>query len=421
MRTLYNIYNTPMVAIAQKAMVAMGVLLLVSCAVDKVKEDIPEIDLSGTDPISFTCKSQDEETEFTTRASVLLASDFMVSTYKAFGQTKHSVMENYHVEYLTAGTAWDGNVRPYWDYTGVAGQYERFWDYSAFPYRFHAIAPYPKNKTNYILSDNQLNIPEPYYAQTTINGMITPADNVAEPHLLAQVQRNTDGTDQDLLGSNSVINNASTSRNREVWLPFHHLNSKIRFGIYHTTQWLTANKTYINHLVIKVVSASFVTEALSGYKTENNGSWHISNGNSGFQGLKKEASSINNPYQIYSFDGGLGVEGNDLTLCQTRQTAYFMQCPGGIMQIPQEKVRMTVSFDLMKEDGNVYQEFRDVPIQLIFNVEPTVCDEFNWQSGYIYTYYLVLGEVENKLEITFTATLTPWEDVTGSLTTDLEQ
>ncbi len=82
---------------------------------------------------------------------------------------------------------------------------------------------------------------------------------------------------------------------------------------------------------------------------------------------------------------------------------------------------MTVSFDLMKEEGDVYQEFRDVPIQLIFNVEPTVRDEFNWQSGYIYTYYLVLGEVENKLEITFTATLTPWEDVTGSLTTDLEQ
>lgn len=404
------------------------------------------IDPISTDPIGFTCSSQQDEVQQTTRASVLLTSDFMVSTYKAFAQTKQqTVMENYHVEYKTTGTAWDGNQRPYWDYTQVSGQYEKFWDYSNFPYRFHAIAPYPSDPSGITLGDVSLQINSPYHAQTCHNGMVTPTNTVAEPHLVAQVQRTREGNDYDLLAHDPVTlatptliqnNLGSTALNRYVALPFHHLNSKIRFGVYHTTQWLTANKTYIEHLTISVTSPSFVTQASryeatitpgnSGSSDLPTGSWYLGTGNSGFTDLQHAASATSSPYQIFRFDGGKEVADNDLTEHQTRQTAFWLQCKDGIMQLPQENVQMIVSFDLYTEDGDLYQSFTDVPVRLEIPADndtdpPTYDYDFDWRSGYIYTYYLVIGEIEHKLEITFTATLTPWEDVTGSLTTDLEQ
>lgn len=86
------------------------------------------------------------------------------------------------------------------------------------------------------------------------------------------------------------------------------------------------------------------------------------------------------------------------------------------MQIPQEGVTLCVSFQLCTMDGNVYKTFNDIPIQMEDGTR-----QYNWLSGYIHTYYLIIGDIEDKLELTFTATLTPWEDISGSLTTDLEQ
>lgn len=426
----YIIYFTRKVAKVTKALAALGVLLFTACSSDHVIEEIQEIDLNGTDPLKFTTLAVDNDAQQETRANrqPSLTTGFMVSTYKSYARTnQQTVMPNYNVEYKTSGTAWDGTIRPYWDYTQVPDQYEKFWDYSAFPYRFHAIAPYPADPSGFLLSDASLKINAPYYYQTCHNGLVqtqangTPTTAPAEPHILAQVQRNNDGTDHDLLARDQQVdlNNGSTSLNREVWLPFHHLNSKIRFGFYHTTQWLTDNKTYLEHLVISVISPSFVTEA-SCYEASGTGHWRINTGNSGFKNLKYATSSPTSPHEIFRFDGGLSVEGNDLRERQTRKTAYFMQCTDGIMQLPQEKVQMIVSFDLMNEDGALYQRFTNVPVRLEIDIDEYQYT-FDWQSGYIYTYYLVLGEIEHKLAITFTATLTPWEDVSGSLSTDLEQ
>lgn len=357
-----------------------------------------------------------------TRASQPLTDGFLVSCYKHYTEpNQQTVMHLYEVLYHTTGTAWDGTVRPYWTYDDVNGQYLRYWDYSGFPYRFNAIAPCPVNKSGYDLTDEHLNIPARYYAQTCINGMITPADNVAEPHLIAQVQRATDGTDTDLLVSDpaqSEINNGSTTKSRDVWMPFHHINSKIRFGVYHTTQWLTANKTYIENLTVSVTSSPFTTEA-AGYQASGTGSWKSDDG---FTSRTTVTPTTSLPHEIFRFGGGESVEGNDLTEKQTRKTAYFLQCTDGMMQIPQKNVQMMVSFDLMREDGTLYQSFHNVPVRLELDTEPVTYQySFDWNAGVIHTYYLVIGEIADKLEITFTATLTPWEDVTGNLSTDLEK
>lgn len=389
-----------------------------ACTTDKVLEEVQDI-TGSTDPMRFTVTK--ENLSPNQRASNPLTSGFMVSTYKNFSQSnQQTVMPQYEVLYHVGGDAWNGRTYSYWTYDDVKGQYLRYWDYSAFPYRFNAIAPYPANPVGFVLTDQSLKINAPYYAQTCHNGLVTPDDNVAEPHLVAQVQRGTDGRDHDLLAATpekEEINTGSTTKNRDVWMPFHHFNSKIRFGIYHNTQWLTANMTYIKNLKITVTSPGFVTKA-TGYSATSDGGWRIDTGNSGFTGLTK--STPTNP--IFRFDGGKDVDGNDLTERQTRQTAYFMQCPGGMMQIPQEHVEMTVSFDLMREDGNLYKRFENIPVRLEKENHPGDFQTyFDWAAGIIYTYYLVINEIDEKLEITFTATLTPWEDVSGSLSTDLEK
>lgn len=424
-RTLYNITRTRVSAGAAKALAALAVLLFISCSQNSTIEEIEEINLS-TDPLNFTCLTEGNETEHATRAagSSPLTSDFMVSTFKAYGLTsQYTVMDNYHVEYKTSGTAWDGTVRPYWDYTKVNGQYEKFWDYSAFPYRFHAIAPYPANPSVITLGDVSLQINAPYSMQQVHNGMVTPENNVAEPYLAAQLQRNADGHDYDHLATThpKEINTSSTTRNRYVALPFHHLNSKVRFGIYCTSPWTTANPLYIEGLTVKVASSNFITQAAgydagltSGDRISEN-SWYRGTGNSGFTGLTKVTDPATHT-ELLRFDGGKEISDNDLSLHQGRSSAYWLQCPDGIKQIPQEDVILYVSLKLMKMDGTLYKEFTDVPIRMEDGTY-----KYNWLSGYIHTYYLIIGDIDDKLEITFTATLTPWEDVTGSLTTDLEQ
>lgn len=431
-----NIFITRKVAKVTKTLAALGVLLFSACTSDKVLEEIPEIDLNGTDPLKFTTMAVDNEAQQNTRANrqPSLTTGFMVSTYKGFLQpNQQTVMTNYNVEYKTTGTAWDGNVRPYWDYTQVPGQYEKYWDYSAFPYRFHAIAPCPDDATGYILGDKQLKINAPYYYQTCHNGLVqtrqadgTVTDAPAEPHILAQVQRNQDGTDQDLLARDpekvDLNNDGAHTLNREVWMPFHHLNSKIRFAVYSLNPWVTANYLYIQKLSINVTSSQFVTaantyQAMLSTDTDTD-NWRPDTGTTGFTGLTYKNPS-EHAAPLFQFDGGKDVPGNDLRECQNQKTAFWMQCPeSGMMQLPQENVQMSVTFKLMNDNG-VYKKFTDVPVA-IEHPDGTYQLLHAWQPGYIYTYYLIIGGTEG-LEIQFTCTLTPWEDVTGSLSTDLEQ
>lgn len=431
-RTLYIIITrTKVLAGAMHALAALAVLLFVSCGRSGRIDPIREIDIEGTDPLGFTCLSQDNENQsatkavYDTKAAQALTTGFIVSTFKSYATSKQfTVMERYNVEYKTSGTAWDGNVRPYWDYTKVPGQYEKYWDYSAFPYRFNAVSPYPANPEDVILTDKNLELRNATYGmQTVINGFVAPSSAEVEPYIVAQVQRDPDGRDYDYMATSNgttgpkLFNNASLARNRYVSLPFHHLNSKVRFGLYCTAPWATANPLYIEDVTIRVVSPNFVTQA-TGYTAEGDQStgysWYNGSENSGFGSIVKVNDS--DLPQLLRFDGGKDIADNDLSLHQGRASAFWMQCPDGIMQIPQKDVQLRVSLKVMKMDGTLYKEFTDVLIRMDDGTT-----KYTWQSGYVNTYYLIIGDIQDELEITFTCTLTPWEDVTGSLSTDLEK
>lgn len=427
-RTYYNITRTLVLAKVGKTLAALAVLLLLSCSKNEVINEVEEIHTNEIDPMNFTCIMQDNEQEHTTRAagtSQPLTTGFLVSTFKAYDQSSPvTVMDGYNVEYKTTGTAWDGNVRPYWDYTQVSGQYEKYWDTSSYPYRFHAVAPYPANRSDITLTDKTLTINSAYYMQTCLNGMVTPSAQEAEPFLAAQLQRDNNGRDYDYLATDAdpsthrkEVNTTSQTRNRYVAMPFHHLNSKVRFGIYCTSPWTTANPLYIEGLTIKVASSNFVTQA-SGYSATGSST----TGNSWYKGIENSyfigPTTVSNNPTLLRFDGGKELADNDLSHHQGKSSAYWLQCQGGLMQIPQENVELMVSMKLKRIDNGttIVKEFNNVPIRMEDGTY-----KYNWRSGYVQTYYLIIGDIEGNLEITFTATLEPWQDVTGTLTTDLEK
>ena len=405
---------------ALQALSACVMLMCASCASDTIVKEIEETDPNGTDPLKFTCQIQDDVPTTATRATAL-STGFIVSTYKSYAVSdkQQTVMDRYTVEYKTSGTAWDGNVRPYWDYTQVSGQIQRYWDFSNFPYRFHAVAPCPDNKSAVTLTDTEVKLDKGYSCQTVTDGVVSPSNAVAEPYMLAQVHRAADGADTDILAQDDEhrnINTSSTSLNREVKMPFHHLNSKVRFAVYCLSPWVTANYLYVKDLTVKVSSSDFITSA-SGFNSTctESSSWRPDVSPFGFTGLTKAASSPT-LLRYSGMSNGTPLQDNDLRENQTQKTANFLQCKDGIMQIPQDGVKMTVSLKLLKADQTDYKTLADIPIKLDDNT-----DVFNWKPGYIYTYYLVIGGIPDKLEIEFTCTLTPWEDITGSLSTDLEQ
>ncbi|MDO4497606.1 MAG: hypothetical protein Q4B58_07255, partial [Bacteroidales bacterium] len=296
-----NIFRTTQVAKAAKVFAACtGALFLASCSSDTVLEEIDKIDPNQRDPMNFACRVQEENQQSRSRATAL-TSDFLVSTFKAYGtQQLQTVMDRYKVDYIVKNDAWNNVTKQTWDYTNVSGQSVKYWDYSAYPYRFHAIAPCPTNASTFTLSHEALKINAPYYAQTVKNGQVSTLDaqgNITtekpEPYILAQVHRNTDGKDEDLLAregqTQNVNNQNTTSLNREVWMPFHHLNAKIRFAVYSLQNWVTDNKLYLENLTIKVTSDNFVTAATSYEATLSNSTdnWLSGQDTYGFTGLTK--------------------------------------------------------------------------------------------------------------------------------------
>lgn len=441
-RTLFNITRTRKLVNVFMTLAGFAVPMCMSCTSSTTLEDIPEIEPTSVDALTFTCQMQENEKEHVTRASQGLTTGFAVSTFKAHGlTTQQTVMNCYKVDYKETRDDWNGIVVSNWNYVNVNNpvtstlQSEKYWDYASFPYRFHAVAPYPSDPEKVSLGDKTLTISVPYKMQTVKDGAISPEDAEAEPYLVAQVQRDEEGHDYDMFvgGSDNEINKNGSTLNRSVELPFHHINSKVRFAVYCTSPWATSNPLYIKNLKVDAYSSTsstgFVTEAArytateSGSSASANTSWYIGTGTSGFTDLTKVPATPATHTTLLTFTGGKDVpdNDNDLSKHQSRSSAYWLQCPGGIKQIPQKGVQLCVSFDLYKKaDSSKYKTFTNIPVKLELE-NGDFQEEFNWISGCIHTYYLIISGIEDKLEITFTATLTPWVDVTGSLSTDLEQ
>lgn len=419
---------------------------LASCSSDGTIVDIP--DYVEQDPLTFSVASS--STSVSRAASHELEQGFLVSTYKLYGEaSQQTVMYCYEALY-NIGPLYNGSK---WNTVGEKGadpsslyqtQYERYWDLSAFPYRFHAITPCPKQATvnalitDFELSDKELTIPAitatKYESQTADDGVVAPA-SVTDPYMIAQVERDANGVDWDLLqpqfeadgtlkATRTKISETTANFTRAVPLRFHHINSKVRFAIYTTVQNFPAEALRISNVKISAKNPStlqgkFITNAW-GFNSQIDGNQFTETpllfGDNFFDkgaylsmDLEPEQILINNESKTY-----------DIKLANERSKAYFFDLPntgadamadgtpGGLLQIPQKGVELFVEFDI----NNEHYSF-----QLEVNGKKT----FDWRASCRYTYYIVVKHLV-PFEIAMTATIEPWVTVqSDDIGTDLEQ
>ncbi len=158
--------------------------MCVACSSDSVVEQIKPIpSTDSTDPIGFTGADESVFTQSAATRATMLNSGFIVSTFKHFGafdwnsySDRYTVMDRFSVEYKENRDDWNGVVVSNWNYVDVTNlwtnkrQEEKFWDYSGFPYRFHAVAPANGNTINKSqitkLGNDALELSATYQAQT---------------------------------------------------------------------------------------------------------------------------------------------------------------------------------------------------------------------------------------------------------------
>lgn len=372
------------------------------------------------------------ETRTTTRASSALASDFLVSVYKAYktgGQ--QTVMDQYQARYIASG--WSGTAAK-WNTVGTTAddfyknQTEKYWDTSAFPYGFLAIAPAPVSGTSvadgFAVNDKEIKLKCDWQSQSVKDGVITHAAPSPE-YVVAQMKRQTNATDAthtddvDLI-MGSTIGNGGDSPTKSVPLPFHHLSSKVRFAIYTTEHVSDAQSIKIKDVTFKVSSAEsegFTTSAGS-YAVDLTKASNAAEGTFGDKTYSTEGKTL------LTFSGPTDGAFTDAYLekhewkSTSDVNAYFFECKDGLIQVPQGKVKLTVSLTLEPKTGEKV-EYKDRPLAVTDSNGNTV-NEFTWEPNTLYTYYIIVKTLFPH-EISFTATVAPWEDVEGKINTNLEQ
>ncbi len=415
-------------------MLAVSLAMVVSCSKIGTRTDIDH-ETESTDPMRFSTPEENHQAE--TKASSPLTQGFLVSSWKAFGKTgQHVVMDKYEVQYKY--DSWQGSS--HWGYvsggsdTFYQTQYERYWDYSNFPYRFYAISPCPpySEMSSFVLSDTKLVLPESviFGSQTSADGVLS---DVSEPYMPAQILRDGNGHDFDLIakdpsGDAKEINLGSTLLNRSVSLPFHHLTSKVRFGFYVQDFGESGpDPVLIRDIEVKVVSDGFTASA-KGYSADLSSSDML-----GGEFSSRTKTDSHPVLLTVQDDNGTA---NDLRFTRSRSTAYMCKASSGLLQIPQDAVRMRVSFKVSGQmidtktieaySGQIYYDsindetvYTDLLIT-VRDADDNKTDTFSWGKNTLNSYYVVLSRFY-PLSVEFTASLTSWEDVNGALDTDLEK
>ena len=95
----------------------------------------------------------------------------------------------------------------------------------------------------------------------------------------------------------------------------------------------------------------------------------------------------------------------------TKQTPFYLQCEGGMRQIPQSDIKMEVT--LVWSRAGVDETITKVL------TPPDGATTFTWEPNLFYTYYIVITETEN-IEIVLTASVTEWSTITIDINGSLE-
>ena len=376
---------------------------LTACSADSTVEQIEEHE--NQTPMQFSQAAVTTPAATRATTSSPLKQGFLVSCWKGIGSAApQQVMGNYEVKYKFDG--WNNQSK--WDYVGTKAdgyyqdQIQRYWDAAAMPYQFYAITPCPDHAdiSGFVMSNTEFEMPASvvYTSETCNNGTVTAG---AEPYYVSQVQ-------YDMAAS-------------YVALPFRHLTSKVRFALYSPYESNDPTALELTNIVIKASrDGGFVTSA-KGYNADLTKT-------SMLEGEFVELTTASGDYVLLTDDGTSEFAKNN-----EEKKAYWCQCEDGLLQIPQDKLSLKISFALkndgfkqeyIKENEHVKYDkttqtltYTDIPVTVSIDNQTT--SSFAWKSNNIYTYKMKITEFY-PIRIECTAELTPWNTIEGSIDTNLE-
>lgn len=390
----------------------MAVLLTAACSSDTTVTEVKVIDTRPPMVFGTSSASASTETEVT-RADVLetVHKDFKVGVWKAFGLSgQQSVMDGYKVDYTSTAKT-DAPDGYNWYYEGVNNQILRYWDLSAFPYEFRAVAPYLSGAT---ITSTGITVDvnsKPFKAQCLEGETYKPTNDVSEACMVAHVSRAKDGSnyvDRDIIKQSEISSTGDATR--EVNLPFHHLISKVGFRIYIDDPQPTSKdyKVVIKSLTITAEKDGFITESKKYTATYDKS--QSDPGNLGIGTFSADATA--NPFTLITHDEYTGV---DLRKKLHREDAFDL-CPNFLQQIPQRGVKIRVKLSLETDHystgGNIdSRDKKDYERLLSLDRTKTTGDEFTWEPEKKYIYYLHIPNIHSHEIFLDTCEILDWDAV----------
>ena len=381
-------------------------LLIAACSSDgTVLEEKREVVVEERLPMTFS-SSLTSSTAATTRSSSLqtLYDDFKVGVWKNFGNTtQQNVMDGYQVAYSATTSKWD--------YVGIGSQIQRYWDLSAFPYEFRAVAPHFAGAT---LAADKITLDvssHPFKAQTLINDVYNATDAESEPCVVAHVNRkkvDNNHVDQDAIANEEINDVSKTVATREVRMPFHHLISKVGFRIYIDDPQPTV-KDYViklNSITISAVKTGFISESKTYTATASQG-----------LGTGTFASSITSDEFVLLQHGLYQVPDDNDNLVDLNLRDYlsrehtFDLCPNFLQQIPQEDLKIHVQLQMLivSTTGGTLLDTINYDRLLSFNRTITTGDLFTWEPEKRYIYTLRIPNLQAHDIYIETCEVLPWD------------
>ena len=410
----------------------MAVLLTAACSSDTTVTEVKVVDTRIPMVFGTSSASASTETEVTRVPLEGTHQSFKVGTWKAFGtDAQQNVMDGYKVQ----GSAASGGGTYKWDYEGiVAGgqtQVLRYWDLSAFPYEFRAIAPYDDN-TSITTGGIAINCTATNYFQSQKyeKNSDTPTSG-KEPYVVAHVSRAKDGSnyvDRDIIKKTDLSSTGEATR--EVHLPFHHLMTKIGFRVFIDNP-APDQKSYNVILESMIISihgkdGKFITASKT-YNASNT------------EGFKRgvfsdnivETTSKSSPYVLLEhgqyYEPLSSTTLLDLHKHLHRENAYNLT-PGELLQIPQSDVEIKVEVKIKTNfneetgqlygDGTAHEETYSRWLNIMHDEDEHEPSHFTWLPDNRYIYYLRIGNIHEHDIFLDTCEILPWDKV-GTTTIDV--
>lgn len=381
------------------------ILLSASCSSDGTLEDENVVD-NRPKMVFGTSFSSSKEVASTRAYLESVFTDFKVGVWKSFGAAEQqNVMDGYKVE-NTAPTDWD--------YVGkLSGQIQRYWDLSAFPYDFRAVAPYDANVSITTTGFTVDATSRPFKSQTYINDAYNPA-TIKDSYVVAHVTRTKEGTnykDFDVIKNEEVNNSSMGDATRSVVMPFHHLATQLGFKLFINDPQPTAPdyKVYLKSITISVVNSgnNFITESKKYTATYSS----TDNSTGLLKGTFSPDTKATGEYILLQHGEYTGVDFRE----HLNNTNAYDLCPNFIHQIPQGPMKIRVKLEMETDHvtGSTVDARNPFDFDVLLSLDKTntAGDDFTWLPDMRYIYYLHIPNLHGHVIYLNTCEILPWGEV----------